>query len=333
MNFLRGAVAVSLMFNLLLGGVLWLRPGAPKSPELAPETVSSFPLAVQGVKRAVTNTVTMAAPVKLLDWRMVESEDYKKYIANLRVIGCPEKTIRDVIIADVNDLYRQRYREFFPPAKRVEYWKAGNPMANLFDETKLAKEQELRQEKSNLLKTLLGGDYTDEQDVSTIQMDSFYERLLNFLTPEKRTAMKELEDKFAVKMMKTYKDTWRGNEEPAEAVRAEKDEAMLEIITPEEKFEYDLRRSETAMFLRVGLGRFEVSEEEFRAMFSSLKEFIADAGKPGFGAIIRGEPDSRPEGAAARSAFQAKLNAALGEERFHQLVEQSGWNLKAEEQK
>src|SRR5258708_4357936 len=112
MNFLRGAAAVSLMFNLLLGGVLWLRPSAPKSPELALETVSPFPLAVQGVKSAVTNTVTMAASVKLLDWRTVESEDYKKYIANLRVVGCPEKTIRDVIIADVNDLYRQRYREF-----------------------------------------------------------------------------------------------------------------------------------------------------------------------------------------------------------------------------
>src|SRR5438445_333432 len=187
------------------------------------------------------------------------------------------------------------------------------------------------QQKGNLLKALLGSDCPDEQDVSTIQMDSFKERLLNFLTPEKRTAMKELEDKFTVKMMKTYKDSWRGNDGPADAVRDEKDEAMLGILTPEEKFEYDLRRSDTAMFLRVGLGRFEVTEEEFRAMFPWVKEFIAEAGKPGFGAMMRGEADPRPEGAAARKAFQERLNATLGAERSRQLLEQTGWNLKVEE--
>jgi len=280
----------------------------------------------------VTNIVTTAAAPKLLDWRTVESDDYKRYIANLRAIGCPEKTIRDVIVADVNDLYRQRYREIFPPTNRVEYWKPGNPMGNLFDETKISKEQELRKEKGEVLRTLLGSDYDDEQDASTIQLDSFNERLLNFLTPEKRTAMKELEDKFAVKLMQTYKDTWRGNDGPADAVKAEKDDAMTEILTPEEKFEYDLRRSDTAMFLRVGLGQFEVTEEEFRKMFPSLKTFIEESDKPAFGAVIRGEPDPRPDSAAARKSFQASLKASLGEQRFGQLLARTGWNLGVEEQ-
>jgi hypothetical protein len=115
-------------------------------------------------------------------------------------------------------------------------------------------------------------------------------------------------------------------------VKAEKDEAMLQILTPQEKFEYDLRRSDTAMFLRVGLGRFEVSENEFRAIFPAVKEFIANASKAGFGAMMRGEPDPRPEGGAARMALQAKLKTVLGDERLRQLSEQTGWNLKAEEQ-
>src|SRR4051812_6817760 len=33
-------------------------------------------------------------------WKEVESPDYPTYIANLRDIGCPEPTIRDIIIAD-----------------------------------------------------------------------------------------------------------------------------------------------------------------------------------------------------------------------------------------
>src|SRR4051812_22680940 len=38
-------------------------------------------------------------------WHEVESGDYGTYIANLRTIGCPEQTIRDIIVADVDLLY------------------------------------------------------------------------------------------------------------------------------------------------------------------------------------------------------------------------------------
>src|SRR5690349_3100498 len=41
-------------------------------------------------------------------WQEVESDDYPTYIANLRNIGCPEQTIRDIIIADVNALYARK---------------------------------------------------------------------------------------------------------------------------------------------------------------------------------------------------------------------------------
>jgi hypothetical protein len=117
---------------------------------------------------------------KLLGWRSVESEDYRKYIANLRGIDCPEKTIRDIIVADVNDLFRQRFREAFPPTNNVEYWKPGNPLANLVDETQITKLQDFAREKRELIKNLLGTDYGSEMDMSSIQMENFTERLLNF---------------------------------------------------------------------------------------------------------------------------------------------------------
>ncbi len=42
-------------------------------------------------------------------WSQIESTDYRTYVANLRRIGCPEATIRDIIAADVHSLYeRQR---------------------------------------------------------------------------------------------------------------------------------------------------------------------------------------------------------------------------------
>jgi len=42
-------------------------------------------------------------------WSQLESTDYHTYLANLRGIGCPEQTIRDIITADVDSVFaRQR---------------------------------------------------------------------------------------------------------------------------------------------------------------------------------------------------------------------------------
>src|SRR6266487_1479794 len=42
---------------------------------------------------------------QIFSWREIESPDYPTFITNLRGIDCPEQTIRDIIIADVNALY------------------------------------------------------------------------------------------------------------------------------------------------------------------------------------------------------------------------------------
>ena len=42
------------------------------------------------------------------DWKQIEAADYPTYIENLRAIGCPEETVRDIITADVAGLYEER---------------------------------------------------------------------------------------------------------------------------------------------------------------------------------------------------------------------------------
>jgi len=42
-----------------------------------------------------------AAKTRAFQWNELESTDYRVYIANLRRIGCPEQTIRDIITADL----------------------------------------------------------------------------------------------------------------------------------------------------------------------------------------------------------------------------------------
>ena len=90
---------------------------------------------------------------QFLSWSHVESPDYATYISNLRSIGCPEQTIRDIIIADVNALYaRRRATEILTPQQ--EWWRSEpNPQV-----VKLAADKTLALDKERraLLAKLLG---------------------------------------------------------------------------------------------------------------------------------------------------------------------------------
>jgi hypothetical protein len=84
------------------------------------------------------------------------------------------------------------------------------------------------------------------------------------------------------------------------------------------------------MYLRVALGDFELSEPEFRAVFPLMKKFIADAGLPSLMTIVRGSGDPREQTLTSRSELESALKAALGENRFGQLIDETGWKLKSE---
>jgi hypothetical protein len=104
------ALKVSLIANLLLtGGFLWLA-GQKGMENNRPETVG----AVQGLASEGEASVSTAAPVvqspgsASFHWSQLEASDYRTYIANLRGIGCPEQTIRDIITADLHSQYVAR---------------------------------------------------------------------------------------------------------------------------------------------------------------------------------------------------------------------------------
>ena len=95
---------LSLALNVVFGVVI--------ITTLSPETDSTLGLSGTGnysesplgqvaanTQQVVTNTV-----VKQMTWETVEAADYREYIENLRNIDCPEETIRDIILADVNKL-------------------------------------------------------------------------------------------------------------------------------------------------------------------------------------------------------------------------------------
>src|SRR5262245_39959460 len=88
----------------------------------------------------VTNTVTQIAVRKinatnallsnlagrLINWQNLESTDYVAYIHNLRLFGCPEETIRDIILTDIARLYAKRRAQLRAQIPAPKYWQTGD---------------------------------------------------------------------------------------------------------------------------------------------------------------------------------------------------------------
>lgn len=106
---MRTKLRISIILNCALLGCLALLllhgRRAPYHTE-APTEANSAPPVLEAAMP--TPVAWPTAEVKPFHWSQIESTDYRIYIANLRAIGCPEQTIRDIISADVDSLYASR---------------------------------------------------------------------------------------------------------------------------------------------------------------------------------------------------------------------------------
>src|SRR5262245_7422611 len=140
----RACLVVSLGVNIALAVALLIPSRtARKNQTLTGAVAGNLP-------QAKTNVVVRR---QFFSWREVESADYPTYIANLRDIGCPEQTIRDIIIADVNALYaRKLATEVTTPEQ--QWWKSSPDPALVRIATD--KIRALNDERRALLTRLLG---------------------------------------------------------------------------------------------------------------------------------------------------------------------------------
>jgi hypothetical protein len=64
---------------------------------------------------------TETNPPPTFSWAEVEAADYRQYVMNLRAVGCPEETIRDIVAADIAGHYAPRAEAIWKPQVR-SYW-------------------------------------------------------------------------------------------------------------------------------------------------------------------------------------------------------------------
>jgi hypothetical protein len=105
---MRTALKISVSANLILAAVVWYQ--APHRP--SPTTGETPQTQIAGqVDQGANLTAPLATVSPRFDWREVEAPEYPTYIAKLRAIRCPEQTIRDIITADVANLFALKRKE------------------------------------------------------------------------------------------------------------------------------------------------------------------------------------------------------------------------------
>jgi Spy/CpxP family protein refolding chaperone len=255
-------------------------------------------------------------------WSQLEAADYKEYIARLRAFGVPEKVVRDIIIADVNKLYRPRFAALLPPKKpkNEKFWETRNQ--SYFPERDMTKEQRaqttaLRKEQQNLLKELLGADFY-EQIAKEAGYPDYNERMFGQLSKEVRDKVSEMNERFQDERTAFYAKTegYMDQDSQAEmaAIRKKFRAELATVLTPEQLEDYELRSSETAQRMKWELSSFDPDEKEFRAIHAhkqAMEEL--DAARNNEDKPLT--PDEQKELQKKRKELEASLADKLGTNR------------------
>ena len=207
---------------------------------------------------------------KKFDWHDVEAVDYPKYINSLRAVGCPEEKVRNIVLADISDLFQQKKLKIALENDQ-QWWKSQSEflMANVMQERGRA----LEDERQALTEKLLGADVADKQRGETLLWNSVQLTgpVLGKLAPATHNQVQEI---CADSIQRATSYQWErfnsgqplNNVEMAN-LREHTRSELRKVLNPLEVEEFVLRYSHNAAQLRDELRVIDPTPEEFRKVF------------------------------------------------------------------
>src|SRR5678815_1954150 len=122
---------ILLVLNLgLLGVVIYLivarNDGGPAAMETSPGRVVTNTVTQIAVRKVNATNLLAALANRPLSWRALESTNYFTYAQNLRNFGCPEETVRDILITDIAKVYNERRTLLRSKAPPPAFWQTSD---------------------------------------------------------------------------------------------------------------------------------------------------------------------------------------------------------------
>lgn len=308
---------INLLLNVVLLGLVWLRP----RPEPPMPRVPRGEFSQHGAGRLSVRVTTVepkdSTPATV--WAGVESTDTRQFIANLRALGCPEDTIRDLVVTRVCRAYRSRLLDLQAEAARSmditkgrsqQEWRETNQQQRrLRDQMNDELEDLLGQPTGRLTTALLGWPVHSEPP---------------YLSLEKRRQVRDIERRYEEQTQELNEGRIRGGLGPEDRarlrdLRQQKEAEITALLTPAEREERLCRESDASRYVRQHLPQAR-SEAEFRDMVRLAAEFDL-ANMPASVEFRYGFPGVAPDEETAeyqkrKSAFDQRLKETLGDERI-----------------
>jgi hypothetical protein len=318
---LPGIIVLSLAANVVLAS-WWLKTNSTNPAAIAPAAANEQDLPLPDTALGRDQSDSPAAPndAKGPLWKHLQSPDLAEMIQRLRSIGCPEETIQDFVLAEVNRDYAARMRSLSPSLYRntSEYWRTDIWYGSTGAQREAMKTQrQLQKEKSDRLIELLGVDPEKERrkedGLPEVPYFSHMASRLDFLPESKREAVAGYLEAAEEKMQDFYRETqglW-GAETRAEQRRleAERLQGLAQFLTPAEVRDYALRNSQLSSQLGHDLRNLSLSREQYETIFDLRRKYgdslynYADTSQ---------SKESRDQVEESKKAFNAELAQALG---------------------
>jgi hypothetical protein len=266
---LRFWLIASAGLNLILAAVLILVAAghSSRNQETHAAPAPAPAPGPEGTTEIKTNSV-----VRYLNftWDQIESTNLGAYITNLKALGCPKATIRDIILAEVNQPFaHRRVTDIVTPDQ--EWWKTEpDPAVARAASTKL---RELEAERRARLTALLGPDWETETDVDA-WVESNYGLTgprLGTLPPETKRALYDIAAGRQADMAGQTSRGRRGG--MTNALQSER-ERLKVWLTPLALNEYLLRYSQSAAALRADTRGVNFQPEQFQNLFATVDPIL-----------------------------------------------------------
>jgi hypothetical protein len=254
----------SLGLNCALGLLLFQATREPQPVPHLPARLSRT--------NSPTNSVKTRVLVRqqYFTWGEIESPDYATYIANLRAIDCPDSTIRDIIVADVNQVFAQKRAKILDTSHQ-QWWRSV-PDPDVL-QSSLEKLSALETERRDLLADLLGPEWDASSQTNSVTPNvvDLSGPVLGDLQPEVKQAVQEISAR-AQQRQKDYLDQQRQAGQPVDPaelarLRQQTRDDLARVLNASQLEEYLLRYSDTATALRSDLTGFNATPDEFRQLF------------------------------------------------------------------
>jgi hypothetical protein len=224
---------------------------------------------------AVAAAPTNAAPVavftqKKFDWNDVEKPEYVRYTESLRAVGCPEEKVRNIILADVDELFQHKKLKLALEHDQ-QWWKPQSEylIVNVMQERGRA----LEEERQVLTEKLLGTDVAAEKHRDTLLWNSVQLTgpVLGNLSPQLHNQVQEIcGDSISRHQAYFWERANQGqplNNVEMASLREHTRSELRKILGPLEVEEFVLRYSHNASQLREELRAMDPTPDEFRKVF------------------------------------------------------------------